>query len=463
MDKKKTIQVLSIGLLSVTLLGAVTGSIILKSGRDGINGKDGKANSVLLDDGAIAIDGERTPFGNVSLSGLVNVASNDTHLGTVSGSGRYPINAAVSLSASPSKGCLFSHWENEEGAILSFASSFLIQATEAPQSFLAVFEIDRSDAKIEVHARGDASLPSDARIEGEGTYKYGKEYTLSVKASSTTFEEGTFLYFEVDKNDFEDLSYRIDFSSTTAVAYGSEARFDVSDIFDKYYLIAYQAKKDMGWIDVVASASLEVLSSHPDYGKASLYKVNGKEYKEGESLVFPGDEVTLQSTPLYLPRYRYIPPEAGDKYKIMRSDFLYWMDDKTKEILSYDREYSFLAKQESRLIAVFSPKCVVHLEGYGITANLISSRGSYVRSYDNIDEINDPIESFYPKEEVLLYCQHVVKTSDGLTNRSSKLYFEISYDGSDYELLGYEKEVCFTIPSNCRDIYIRAVVDNRRD
>lgn len=445
------------------LLGALTGSIILKSGHDGINGKDGKANSVLLDEETITIDGERTPFGNVSLSGLISVASNDTHLGTVSGSGRYPINAAVSLSASPSKGCLFSHWENEEGAILSFTPSFLIQAREAPQSFLAVFDIDRSGAQIEVHARGDASLPSDVQIEGEGTYKYGKEYVLSLKAPSTLFEDGTFLYFEVDKNDFEDLSFHIDFDDATAVAYGSDAHFDVSDIVDKYYLGAYQAKKDTGWIDIVASASLEVTSSHPDYGEASLYKVNEKEYKEGESLVFPGDEVTLRADPLYLPRYRYIPPEVDDKYKIMRSDFLYWMDNKTKEILSYDREYSFLAKQEMRLMAVFSPKCVVHLEGYGITANLISSKGSYVRSYDNIDEINDPIESFYPGEEVLLYCRHAVRTSDGITNRSSKLYFEISYDGSNYELLGYEKEVYFTIPPNCRDIYIRAVVDSRRD
>lgn len=445
----------------MALIGGVTGSIVLKSGHDGINGKEGTTNSIREDDGAITVDGERTPFGNVSLSGLVSVSSNDSRLGMVSGSGRYPINTAVTLLATPSKGCLFSHWENEEGEAVSTSSSFLVSATESPQRYLAVFEIDRSEAEIKVFARGDVSLPSNIEIEGEGTYKYGTEYVLGVHAPSDVLEDGNFLYFEIGKSDFENPSYRIDFDSSKAVAYGVSACFDVKDVFDKYYVIAYQTKKGTGWIDIVASASLEVHSSHPDYGEASIYKVNGEEYEEGGTFVFPGDEVTLKAASLYLPRYRYIPPEAGDKYKIMRSDFLYWVDSKTKTILSYENEYSFLAKEEMYLEAVFAPKCVVHLEGYGITANLISLKGSYARSYDNIDEINDPIESFYPGEEVLLYCQHVVRTSDGLTNRSSKFYLEISFDGSDYELLGYEKEAHFTIPLNCSDIYIRAGVDQR--
>lgn len=458
MNKSAIIKSLSYILLAAGLVSSVTFCFILNSGKDGTNGKDGTANSIKDVNGKIEVDNKPTGYDNVYLSGVINVSSNDTRFGSVSSGGKYQLNSVVEIQATPNKGYVFKHWENIKGETISTSSSLLVKATEEEQSFIAIFDIDKENVTIEVHIRADVSLPKEVALNGIGTYRYGEEYEISVASSSIL--DGTFLYFEVSKDEFNDSNFKVDFNANKAIGSGASLALNVNGVFDKYYLVAYK-EKDSGGVSIIASSKINLSSSCPDYADAYIYKTNGKAYVEGKTPIFPGDEVLVKAEPKFVYKYSKGPFAFNEHFIFERANFLYWIETGSNKILSYEKEYSFIAKEENDIQAVFTPKTVVYVEGKYINVNLISKNETYSRSYDGELEMDDPVGSFDFYEDVLLYCTYSSSTSSGFTNRYDKFYLEISYDGVSYDFLSYDKQCYFNIKEDNPFVYIRARIDTR--
>lgn len=458
MNKSIIIKSLSSIFLAIGLVSSVTFCFILNSGKDGINGEDGATNSIRDVDGKIEIDNKPTGYDNVYLSGMISVTSNNPNFGKVTSSNRYQLNSVVEIKAIPYQGYVFKHWENLNGEIVSTSSSLLVKAIKEEQNFIAIFEIDKENVTIEVNVRGDASLPNEVSLNGNGTYKYDEEYEISV--ASPSILEGTFLYFEVSKEEFDDSNYKVDLNTDKAIGSGTSVVFDVSDVFDKYYLVAYK-EKDSGGISIIASSKINVSSSCPNYADAYIYKVGGKAYEEGETSIFPGDEVLVKAEPKFVYKYSKDPFAFDPHFIYERATFLYWIEASSNKILSYEKEYSFIAKEKNDIQAVFTPKTVVYVEGKYVNVNLISKNDTYSRSPDGELEMNDPVGSFDFNEDVLLYCTYSSSASSGFTNRYDKFYLEISYDGVSYDFLCFDKQCYFNTKENNPFVYIRARIDAR--
>lgn len=455
MEKKKIIKISSISLLSVGIVASVISCIILKSGKQGNNGSDGKANSIEVIDDKLTIDGEKTNFNNQKMSAMINVSSNNDEYGEISKSGIHPLNTAVNVFAKPYEGYIFSHWENENGDVLFTNSSFVTKATSTEQNYVAIFDIDRSDTLINVYVKKDISLPSSISVFGGGEYRFGDEYELSVTSTNEKdFEKGYVLYYEINKEQYEDDNFKIDFESMKASASGKSITFEVNLASNKYYSVAYKLKtSDIGYIDIVASSNINLETSNELYGNVQIAKLNNSNY-DNEKAIFPDDEIVVKATPTYVLKN----PDFPEIYHIERSDFLYWINLDTNKIVSYEREYKFVVKGNTNLKAVFQPKTIIHFNGYRTSLNIIS--GNELFREDNVvyDEFK-PVASFYEGEELLIYCSYLLKYNGGLTNKKNKFSLEISFNKIDFEILSYDKQAWLTIPSNVLDIYIRVAVN----
>lgn len=450
-------------LLSVGIISCVTTSIILKSGKDGLNGKDGSVNSIGVVDGNITIDQNKTPFSNENLSAFIYVNSNNFNYGEVSESNRYPLNSAVNIYAKPYKGYIFKYWENENKDILSESSVFTIKASSIEHTFTAIFDIDKSNVSINVNIRKDNTLPETMTVLGEGIYKFNDEYKLSVMTSEPDdLKNGVIFYFEVNKEQFNDVNFDVEKASLKAVAKGETAFFNVEDVYDKYYIVHYKTNSisvvDNPLIDIVVSSSFKIESSSDIYGLVKTKKVNDKDYKENETIIFPGDKVVVEATPYTCDSYDS--SFYGWDKKIERSTFLYWFDLLNDEIVSYDSVYSFVAKQTVHLKAFFKPKTVIHLDTKGILINIISSSKTFSpNGYENSDNIKGAAISYYAGEELIIYLSFSTNIRDGITIRNQKFYIKYSYDGVNYSYLSYDKQAYLIVPESTPDIYLSAGIE----
>lgn len=73
------------------------------------------------------------------------------------------------------------------------------------------------------------------------------------------------------------------------------------------------------------------------------------------------------------------------------------------ETVSEDREYTFVAKYQVRLKAVFTPKNVLHVDTYARVPFLITTH-DVVSTPDRRFSYCGAIESFYPGEEIFVYA-----------------------------------------------------------
>lgn len=465
-------KIAAIAAATLIFSSCASGCASAKSGKDGKNGLDGKngidgaATSVTLDDGKVTLDGKTTSFDGETLSAYINLSANDDAGGKVGGGGRYPLNTAVLISANPNYGYIFLCWKNEKGETVSQSPSFLTSATQTEQNYTAFFEIDKSKTAINVSVRADKSLPSGAAVEGGGRFAYGSEYTLSVTAENeSVLNGGTVLFYEVTKEQFDDENFAVS-KKAEACSRGRTARFDVDGLTDKYYLAAFidEINIDVSIdfnISIEASCDVEVNSSNDFYGKAEITKINGKT-PETDSLgklqsIWAGDSVTVTATPSTAARFDEIDADYKRFLTVDRSDFSGWVNALTGEIVSKDPEYTFIAKKQVRLKAIFKPKTVLHFEASGITAEIITK--NEVISQSSYNEYCGAVESFYPGEEIIVYANFSSPLNNATAKHKAKFVWQISYNNTDWETLSYSRQAYLKIPENAHTVYIKATFD----
>lgn len=431
-----------------------------KDGADGKNGADGTVTSVVLSDGKVTLDGENTGYDNKTLSAPIIVTANDDEMGETSGGGRYALNSAVILSAEPNKGYVFVCWQNENGETASKNRQFLVRASETAQNYTAVFDIDKNEAAINVYVRADKSLPDSAIVEGGGNYRYGTEYTLRVTAEDeSVFGSGAVFFCEVTAEQFKDETFAVSDSSSVC-SRGKTAVFDVDGVNDKYYVAAFKERAegdisigidDPGFIIIEVACNIETVSSSDFYGKCFISKINGKTYDETAELpsIWAGDEVVVTAEPAK------VGMSADYPYSfIKRSDFVCWTDELTGEIVSEEAEYSFVAKRQVKLKAVFAPKTIVHVNVANIDPRIISENGlvdNPLTGYLFYD--GGAFASFYAGEKILIDAFFPVGRVEA--DRKKKFSWQMSYDNENWQTLSFDKQAYMEIPENATDIYLK--------
>lgn len=465
------VKITAVTAIAAMLVLSTFGCSAAKNGKDGLNGKngaDGVATSVAVTDGKVTLDKKNTDFNGETLSALINLSINDPASGKVNGGGRYALNTAILISAEPNEGYTFLRWENGKGETVSESQSFLTSATETEQNYTAVFEIDKSKAAINVNVRADKSLPDGAIIEGGGRFSYGSEYTLRVTAEDEKLlSAGTVLYYEVTKEQFDDESFAISFKEG-ACARGRVAVFDVDGLTDKYYLAAFidEIYVDVSIdynITIEAACDIEVISSDDFYGTAEITKINAKNAEKdsfGElQAIWAGDSVTVTAKPAAVTKF----DDADEDYQklgmVNRSDFVCWIDEITGETVSENREYTFVAKKQVHLKAIFAPKTVLHFEASGVLTEIITKEEVVSQSF--YLSYNGAVAGFYPGEEIFVHAYFSPLNKYAKAERLTKFVWQISYDNINWETLSYSRQAYLKIPENTPMVYIKATFDKK--
>ena len=101
----------------------------------------------------------------------INVASSDSTMGTVSGSGSYPYNSVVEIVATANAHCHFLNWSD---GITDNPRSIVVGSDSA---FVAVFSVDTYTVTLSVN---DMTMGS---VTGAGEYAYGEEATIEANAN----------------------------------------------------------------------------------------------------------------------------------------------------------------------------------------------------------------------------------------------------------------------------------------
>lgn len=457
--------------LAITLIVGAGGCSLAKDGKDGLNGKDGKngvATSITLVDGKVMLDEQSTDFDGETLSASINLSANDPLGGKVSGGGRYPLNTAVMISAKPEDGYLFVRWENEQGKTVSESQSFITRASVTEQNYLAVFEIDKSKAFINVSVRADKSLPNGATVVGGGRFAYGTEYTLLVTASDESIlNKGTVLFYEVTKDQFDDENFAVS-AEDEACSRGKTAVFDVDGLTDKFYVAGYidQIEVDVSIdfnITIEASCNIELQSSDEFYGTVAVTKINGKTAEKdsfgGLQAVWAGDMVTVKATPTSAYMFDDYENEIQKRMTIDRSGFVCWIDEITGETVSTEKEYTFVAKKRVSLKAVFMPKTVIHFQATGVITDIVAKDG--IVSQSTYFSYNGAIAGFYPGEEIFIHAHFVSLFNNAKAERLTKFVWQISYDNATWENLSYSRQTYLKIPNNTPTIYLKATFEKK--
>lgn len=465
LKKAKKITIIAIFAVMISVCASACG---VKNGADGVdgkNGKDGVATSVALSDGKVTLDEKSTRFDGETLSAPINLSVSGSKGGKVSGGGRYPINTAVLVSAKPDEGYVFSHWQNENGEAVGNSSAFLTRATSAAQNYVAVFEVDKAKAYINVFVRADKSLPESAIIEGGGRFAYGDEYVLRVTDRGGVLNTGTVLFYEVTEERFKDENFAVSVKDE-ACSRGQTAVFNVDGLTDKYYLAAFIDQMDIGVsidfnIKIEAACNVEVKTSNGFYGTASVTKINGKNVEKdsygGLPNIWAGDAVTVSAKPTAVNKFD---GAYYDFEKVARSEFIGWVDEVSGETVSAEKEYTFVAKKNVTLKAVFAPKTVLCFEANGVTPEIITKNGvisqsSYFKDY------NGALTNFYAGEEILIHANFASPLSKADYERFDKFVWLISYDNVTWKTLSYSREAYLKIPENTTVVYLKATFDKK--
>lgn len=128
------------------------------------------------------------------------------------------------------------------------------------------------------------------------------------------------------------------------------------------------------------------------------------------------------------------------------------------ETVSEDREYTFVAKNQVRLKAVFTPKNVLHVDTYARVPFLITTH-DVVSTPDRRFSYCGAIESFYPGEEIFVYAYFYSPIVRVELSRYYRFAWRISYNNTDREILSYSRQAYIKIPENAHTVYIKATFD----
>lgn len=178
----------------------------------------------------------------------ITLHSNNDKWGYVTGSGTYPEGRNLTISAVPYSGYLFSHWQDSNGTIISYSTSYTFTVVETTDLY-AHFYIEEVTPtyKVELYTNNSEW----GTVIGSGTYQEG----TSLKVSAVPNSGYIFSKWEIYNNG-DVVSYDADYTFVVTEDISLVAIFDIEEVPAIEHTV-YLSSNNPSWGSVSGSGTYQ--------------------------------------------------------------------------------------------------------------------------------------------------------------------------------------------------------------